>query len=106
MAEEKIFANGLIYKGPREGAPDFVKGSLSFKVEDFVAWLTENQDERGWVNVDIKESKGGKLYCEKNTWKPKQGGGSSPRAAAPARKPNEAPADYPAEDVNPDDIPF
>lgn len=35
MTENK-FANGLIFKLPRNNAPDFVKGSLAIKKEDFI----------------------------------------------------------------------
>lgn len=108
---EKIFANGLVYKAPRERAPDYVKGSLSFKVEEFVAWLQEHQSATGWVNVQIKESKGGKLYCELDTWKPGQQNEArnddpEPRRAAPAAREEAPTEDYPTEDINPDDIPF
>jgi len=65
-----VFADGIIFKRPREGAPDFVKGSLSFKVEEAVAFLQKHVDN-GWVNVDLKKSKGGKLYLQLNDWKPK-----------------------------------
>ena len=65
---DKIFADGIMFKRPREGAPDFVKGSLSIKVEDFIKFLKAHDNE-GWVNLDLKKSQGGKLYLELNTWK-------------------------------------
>jgi len=71
MADEKQFIGGLIAKKPHDKAPDFVKCNLSIKVEDLGKYLREaytNGEE--WLNVDIKESKGGKWYAEKNTWKP------------------------------------
>ncbi len=64
---DKIFPDGIIFKKPREGAPDFVKGSLSFKVDEAVAFLKEHQN-KGWVNLDLKKSKAGKLYLELNTF--------------------------------------
>jgi hypothetical protein len=70
--KEKVFADGLIYKEPRENAPAFVKGSLSIKVADFVAFLQANETNSGWINIDIKESQGGKLYCELNTYMPQK----------------------------------
>ncbi len=66
---EKIFANGLMFKRPNEKAPDFVKGSLSIKTDEFIKFLNENSSD-GWVNLDLKESQNGKLYFELNTWKP------------------------------------
>ena len=64
----KIFADGIIFKKPREGAPDFVKGSLSFKVEEAVAFL-QKHNNKGWVNVDLLKSKTGTLYLALNEWK-------------------------------------
>ena len=70
---EKIFADGIIYKAPRSGAPDYVKGSLSVKVDEFKAFL-EKHDNNGWVNLDFLKSKNGKLYFALNTWKPNNNG--------------------------------
>jgi len=67
--EDKIFADGMIFKKPRDGSPDFVKGSVSIKVEEFTAFIAKHNNN-GWVNLDLKKSKGGKLYLELNTWKP------------------------------------
>jgi hypothetical protein len=73
MSEEIEFVNGLIVKKPHEKAPDFVKASISIKVADLGMWLREKHkagDE--WVNVDVKESKGGKWYAAVSTFKPKE----------------------------------
>ena len=64
----KVFPAGLIYKLPRENAPDFVKGSLSIKVDEFVNFLHEHQNN-GWVNLDFLKSKDDKLYFALNEWK-------------------------------------
>jgi len=64
--KEKIFADGFSFKR-NENAPDFVVGRMSVKVEDAVMWLKANA-KNGWVNMDIKQSKGGKYYCELDTW--------------------------------------
>jgi len=69
---DKIFADGVQFKLPRQGAPEYVKGSLSFRVADAVKFLESNQNNAGWVNCDIKESKGGKLYVELNTYVPEK----------------------------------
>ena len=74
MSEEKkeaIWPAGIIFKKPREGAPDYIKGQLSFKVDEACAFLQEHVNN-GWVNIDIKKSKEGKMYLQLNTWK-KQG---------------------------------
>jgi hypothetical protein len=90
MSDDKIFAAGLFYKAPHERAPEFVKGSISIKVEEFTAFLQEHVSDDGWVNLSVKESRGGKLYCELDQYKRRE----------PAYPPIE-PAD-----VNPYDIPF
>ena len=69
---EKIFANGMIFKAPRENAPDFVKGSISIKVDDFIAFLQAHNTNSGWVNIDLKESQSGKFYAELNQYKPEK----------------------------------
>jgi hypothetical protein len=69
MAEEKIFADGFMFKPKRDDAPEWVLGRLSIKVEDAVAFLKANA-KGGWVNIDIKKGKSGKEYCELDTWQP------------------------------------
>jgi hypothetical protein len=73
MADEIQFVDGLIVKAPHQNAPAFVKAQISIKVEDLGKWLREkykNGDE--WINVDVKESKGGKWYAAVSTFKPKE----------------------------------
>jgi hypothetical protein len=106
MSDEKIFANGLIFKAPREGAPDFVKGSLSIKVQEFIEFIEFLEafvKPDGWLNIDIKESRGGKLYCELNTYS-REAPRETPRTTA--TRPSPSGIEYPAEEINPDDIPF
>lgn len=73
MAKEEIeFVEGLIVKAPHEKAPDFVKASISIKVEDLGKWLREKYKAGNeWVNIDVKESKGGKWYAAVSMFKPK-----------------------------------
>lgn len=70
MADEIEFVNGLIVKAPHEKAPDFVKASISIKVKDLEKWLGDRSED--WVNIDVKESKGGKWYAVVSTFKSKQ----------------------------------
>jgi hypothetical protein len=65
---DKQFVDGLQVKAPRQGSPEFIKGSLSIKREDLIKWLQGYTGE--WINVDLKESKKGSWYAEVNTWKP------------------------------------
>jgi hypothetical protein len=94
--KEKIFADGMVFKLPREGAPDFVKGSVSIMVADFVKFLQANEKVGGWVNIDLKVSKGGKGYAELNTY----------QSDRPDSLNGVATIEYPTEDINPNDVPF
>lgn len=73
MAKEEIqFVDGLIVKAPHPKAPDYVKASISIKVADLGVWLREKHKAgEEWVNIDVKESKGGKWYAAVSTYKPK-----------------------------------
>jgi hypothetical protein len=84
------FVEGMIVKGPRDGAPDFVKASLSIKREELIAWLSKRSDD--WVNIDVKVSKAGKWFCAVNTWKP-----DGKSEAKPASK---------SDDFQDDDLPW
>jgi hypothetical protein len=68
MSDAK-FLNGIIVKAPRDGAPDFIKGSISIKRQELIESL--NQETGDWINLDIKVSREGKWYAQVNTWKPK-----------------------------------
>jgi len=81
MAEEKIFANGFSFKR-NENAPDFIIGKQSIKVDEAVAFLQAKQ-KNGWVNLEIKQAKGGNYYMELDTWEPKEtanAGGYNPKS--------------------------
>ena len=72
--EKKILTKGLFFKRPNPKAPEFVKGSLSIKVEEFMQFMNDNQVE-GWVNIDLLEGKPkgneqGSYYATLNTWQP------------------------------------
>ena len=66
---EKVFASGFLFKR-NENAPEWVIGSQSIKVDEAIAFLQENQNN-GWVNLQVKKSKGGKFYMELDTWEAK-----------------------------------
>ena len=72
MANDTEFVDGLIVKAPNPKAPDFVKASISIKVEDLGKWLREKYKKgEQWVNIDVKEAKSGKWYAAVSTYKPK-----------------------------------
>ena len=69
--EKSTLVDGMFYNEARESAPDFVLGSVSFSKDKFIKWLSEQEDTKGYVNVDIIMSKAGKPYAKLNTFKPK-----------------------------------
>ena len=85
---EKQFADGLRFELPGEKAPAWVKGKISIKADAFIKFLEANKNERGWVNLDVKESKGGNIYVELNTYSsqkpPTDSGGEPPQQQVPA----------------------
>ena len=72
------FPNGVIFKLPRQGAPDYVKGSISIKRAELIQWLNGKSDE--WINLDLKVGKSGKAFASVNNWKPENKGQSIPAA--------------------------
>ena len=76
---ENIFISGMRFELPHAKAPDWVKGKISIKIDDFLKFAENNKTESGWVNIDLKVSNGGKAYCELNTWKPNSD--NSPKTA-------------------------
>lgn len=64
---DKIFLPIRVSK-PSEKAPDWVKLNFGAKVDELVAFLQENKKSDGWINFDLKKSKGNKLYLELNTF--------------------------------------
>lgn len=86
---DKIFADGFHFKR-NENAPDFVIGSLSVNVEQSGDTF-KNHVKDGWLNLQVKLSKGGKYYVEVDTWEPGQ---SAPAESAPESGPID------------DDLPF
>ena len=89
MSQDKIFADGFVFKR-NEKAPDFVVGNISIKVEEAIAFLKQHT-KNGWVNLQVKNSQGGKYYMELDTFEPKA------QTSAPATQP---------EPVNDGTLPF
>lgn len=109
MSNETEFVEGLIVKAPRDGAPDFVIGSLSIKRAEMIAWLTAREGD--WINVDIKEAKSGKWYAAVDNWKPNKGGEPATNGGGPARREAGPRTSVPPQQRNDDpfpddDIPF
>ena len=69
--EEKKYAKGLFVKR-NEKAPEFVVCSLSIKTDDFIQFLRENTNDKGYVNLQVLKSKDkGSLYAIVDTFTPK-----------------------------------
>ena len=71
MSDDKVFVDGMIVKRS-PNAPDFVICNLSLKGKELVEFMRQHQKD-GWVNIQVKQSKGGKYYAELDTWQPTQG---------------------------------
>lgn len=89
MNEEKVFVDGMIIKSKSESTPDWVKEKISLKLDEFGAWVAAQKKadpSLEWINIDIKQSQGGKLYAERDMWKP-----TAPKPEAPKQEsiPNE-----------------
>lgn len=82
MTDEKIFADGFVFKR-NEKAPEFVVGRLSLKVDDAVAFIKANQSN-GWINLDVKTARSGNFYVELDTFKPTQKA-EAPQQSAPKK---------------------
>lgn len=52
-----IFPEGINFNPPRKGVTETLRGVLTFKVKDAVAFLQKHQNEQGWVNINMLKSK-------------------------------------------------
>lgn len=86
MADEIEFVNGLIVKEPHQNAPDFVKCAISIKRVELMEWLAGKSEE--WINLDVKESKGGRWYAAVSHFRPKHQE-TKPGATVPAHEYDE-----------------
>jgi len=93
MSEETTLPVGFFLKPPHSNAPGWVKGQIGIKVDDAIGYLKEHMNDRGYVNLDLKESKQGKLYLDLNTYE------------KPKEQPAQTPAPAPVDDLY-DDEPF
>ena len=69
--EEKKYAKGLFAKR-KEKAPEFVVCDLSCKTDDFIQFLRENTNDKGYVNMQVLKSRDkGTMYAVLDTFEPK-----------------------------------
>ena len=68
---ENVFVKGL-YAKKHEKSPDFVICNLSYKVDEFIQFLKENE-KNGCVNIQVLKSKEkGTLYSVLDNFEPKK----------------------------------
>ena len=104
MAQDNIFPDGIMYKEPKQGAPDFIKGGISIKSDKAIEWIKAQLSE--WINLDIKVSKAGKPYLSLNDWKPNCAGGRGNQQQSNASMPENDTVNFDPAQVNPSDVPF
>ena len=65
------YVKGLFAKR-NEKAPDFVVCGLSVKTDEFIQFLRENTNEKGYVNLQVLKSRDkGTIYAVLDTFEPK-----------------------------------
>jgi|10_taG_2_1085330.scaffolds.fasta_scaffold03477_20 hypothetical protein len=82
MSEDNQFVDGMFAKEPHSNAPSFVKCGISIKRKDMGNWLRGQEGD--WINLQVKESKGGKWYVAVDNFKPDPDKQRSAPAAPPA----------------------
>ena len=71
MEEKKYAKKGLFVKR-NEKAPEFVVCSLSVKTDEFIQFLKENTNDKGYVNLQVLKSKDkSTMYAVLDTFEPK-----------------------------------
>jgi hypothetical protein len=82
------FARGFYFDEPKDTAPEWVVGKVSINKQQFLGWLEkQGTNDKGYVRLDVKRSKDGKIYAALDTWQPQgarseareYGGGGSAR---------------------------
>lgn len=72
MTNEKSFPKGIRFYEPREGAPDFVRGSIQVNVDEFIEYLQGFKKE-GKLHLKIlKSKKSGASYLDIDDYKMKK----------------------------------
>lgn len=102
MAEEKIFADGFLFKR-NEKAPDFVVGRLSIKVEEAIAFMKQHE-KGGWVNLGVKTARSGNYYIDLDTFEAKSQDSEVDKYEA--KKPNTTAQQVLSETDEEEDLPF
>lgn len=94
---EKQYPKGIYFNAPRAQAPSFVKGSVSIKIAEAIAYLQGvTPNNAGYIYLDVLEGReDGKMYMQVNDYQPPK------KDIAPVLP------EYPTEEaIGPDSIPF
>lgn len=97
------FVEGLFVKEPHPNAPDFVKAQISITRADLGNWLRARPEQ--YINIDVKESKGGKWYASVSNFVPDKSKAEPAKEAAHQAGKTEPPYGSQSGDYD-DDIPF
>lgn len=81
--KEAIFPKGIFYNKPREGAPDFIRGSISIKADEAIEFINQYKNASGYVNLDMKLSREKRIYLELNTFTPTKRENAQPETLQP-----------------------
>lgn len=103
MSADNEYLNGLIFKHKHEKAPDYVIAKVSIKRLELIESLQARDGE--WINLELKESQGGKLHAPIDNWKPNSDGGGAKRSG-PRRDEFSDNGRQPAPAKTADDVPF
>jgi len=98
------YPKGLFAKKPHEKAPQFIKGKLSIKRDEFINWLQTQDTE--WVNFDVKEGQDGKYYVQVDTWKPNNGLSDEQTQNIKDLRDNHNAGKDEGDSIDPSEIPF
>lgn len=70
--KNKVFVDGMKFEKPREGSPEWVKGRISIFAEKIIPFIQTYKNEKGWLNIELKQGREGALYLELNQFVPKK----------------------------------
>jgi len=68
---ENKLITGLYADKPNDNAPEWVISKIAIN-EKFIEFFNQNKNEKGYLNIDILQAKGGKYYAKLNDYKPKE----------------------------------
>lgn len=66
--DEKIFVQPMFIEPCAIEKMPWLKAKIDIHSADMIAFIQQHTNERGYVKIDIKESKNGKWYGQLNTF--------------------------------------